>query len=266
MDNYCVYKHTGPEGKVYIGITKRKPEKRWNSGRGYESNRYFFRAIQKYGWGNFEHEILESGLTQAEAEEKERYYIRLYDSTNPDNGYNIEAGGIYGSAKFTDDMREAWSERGKRVTEAHPELLTIMHDAHREYFSDPKNHKKHSETLKRYYAEHSEARERISQENKARWTDEFRERFGETQRRVQGTKTARQRARDTHKWQMKPVEQLDLDGNVVARFDGVGDAVRATGICRTNICSVLNHRKTKAGNERQTAGGYKWRYIEEEAM
>lgn len=44
---YCVYKHTGPTGKVYIGITKRNPQKRWNSGRGYESNRYFFRAIQR---------------------------------------------------------------------------------------------------------------------------------------------------------------------------------------------------------------------------
>lgn len=27
MENYTVYKHTFPNGKVYIGITKRAPEK-----------------------------------------------------------------------------------------------------------------------------------------------------------------------------------------------------------------------------------------------
>ena len=26
MNNYCVYKHTSPSGKVYVGITKLKPE------------------------------------------------------------------------------------------------------------------------------------------------------------------------------------------------------------------------------------------------
>lgn len=29
MNNYCVYKHTSPSGKVYVGITKLKPKYRW---------------------------------------------------------------------------------------------------------------------------------------------------------------------------------------------------------------------------------------------
>lgn len=28
---YCVYKHTSPNGKVYIGITKKKPNDRWEN-------------------------------------------------------------------------------------------------------------------------------------------------------------------------------------------------------------------------------------------
>lgn len=32
MNNYCVYKHTSPSGKVYVGITKLKPKYRWNNG------------------------------------------------------------------------------------------------------------------------------------------------------------------------------------------------------------------------------------------
>lgn len=90
---YIVYKHTAPNGKCYIGITKRTMEQRARNGRGYLNNRAFYNAILKYGWENFTHEILESGLSPEEANEKERYYIKLYRSRSNENGYNIESGG-----------------------------------------------------------------------------------------------------------------------------------------------------------------------------
>ena len=31
-NNYCVYKHTSPSGKSYIGITNQRPERRWRGG------------------------------------------------------------------------------------------------------------------------------------------------------------------------------------------------------------------------------------------
>lgn len=260
---YCVYKHTGPTGKIYIGITKRKPEKRWNHGNGYESNVYFYRAIQKFGWENFKHEIVADGLDRDEACEMERRLIAEYDSTNPEKGYNIEAGGIDGAAIFTESMRKSFSERGKRVTTERPELIEIMQNAQREYFADPNNRQKHSDTIKRYYENHPEARERISKENQLRWTDDFRQKFGELQRAVKSTPEARKKARDTHKAQMRAIEQLTLDGDLIAVYECIGDATRATGIGRQNICSVLKKRPTKAGNERQTAGGFKWRYVDE---
>lgn len=51
---YYVYKHTVPNGKVYIGITKQNPSKRWLNGLGYKHSTYFFNAIVKYGWLNIE--------------------------------------------------------------------------------------------------------------------------------------------------------------------------------------------------------------------
>ena len=54
---YVVYKHTTPSGKVYIGITGLKPERRWRNGNGYKDNEHFYRAILKYGWDNIKHEI-----------------------------------------------------------------------------------------------------------------------------------------------------------------------------------------------------------------
>lgn len=51
MKSYTVYRHTSPSGKVYIGITCRKPEYRWNHGKGYKEidQPVLYRAIKKYG-------------------------------------------------------------------------------------------------------------------------------------------------------------------------------------------------------------------------
>lgn len=91
---YIVYKHTAPNGKCYIGVTKNSMEHRAQGGRGYVGNHAFYNAIQKYGWENFSHEILESDLTPEEASEKEKEYIKWYRSLSTENGYNIETGGL----------------------------------------------------------------------------------------------------------------------------------------------------------------------------
>lgn len=91
--SYCVYKHTSPSGKVYIGITMKNPLKRWANGLGYCRQSYFFNAILKYGWDNFTHEILYTGLTKEEACQKEIELIALYRSNQRKYGYNISSGG-----------------------------------------------------------------------------------------------------------------------------------------------------------------------------
>ena len=95
--NYCVYKHTATNGKVYIGITNNDPKKRWDSGHGYYRQAHFWNAIQKYGWKNIEHEIIFSGLTREEAFQFEIKLIKQYDSSNPQKGYNLSTGGKGGS-------------------------------------------------------------------------------------------------------------------------------------------------------------------------
>lgn len=93
MENYKVYYHKNKiNGKYYIGITKKEnPEKRWRKGEG-NKNQFFYKAIQKYGWDNFEHKILFDGLTIKEAKEKEIELIKKYNTLAP-NGYNIGRGG-----------------------------------------------------------------------------------------------------------------------------------------------------------------------------
>lgn len=90
---YFVYKHTFPNGKIYIGITDQKPERRWRNGIGYRRQPYVYNAIRKYKWANVKHEILFSGLSKEEAENKELELIAKYKSNQKTFGYNIANGG-----------------------------------------------------------------------------------------------------------------------------------------------------------------------------
>lgn len=92
--SYSVYIHTNKlDGKKYVGQTSQKPEYRWNNGKRYGHNEYFSRAILKYGWDNFSHEIVASNLTEDEANSLEETLIKELDTTNKDKGYNIMLGG-----------------------------------------------------------------------------------------------------------------------------------------------------------------------------
>ncbi len=103
LRQYVIYIHINPldNNKVYIGLTKQKPQKRWVNGQGYKGSPYFYRAIQKYGWDNFQHKILFQFLTKQQAELKEKELIKQYQSTNPIKGYNIKEGGASGPRDFT---------------------------------------------------------------------------------------------------------------------------------------------------------------------
>ena len=91
--DFYVYKHTSPVGKVYIGITMQNPSRRWREGWGYRHQKHFYSAIIHYGWENFQHEILFSGLSFEAAKQKEIELIQLYKSNDRKFGYNVTSGG-----------------------------------------------------------------------------------------------------------------------------------------------------------------------------
>lgn len=96
LNNECkwtVYIHISPSNKYYIGITSRPVEKRWRSNGIEYKSQYFHRAIEKYGWDNFQHEVIASNLTEEEAKNFEKILIAKLKSNNPEYGYNITSGG-----------------------------------------------------------------------------------------------------------------------------------------------------------------------------
>ena len=93
INSYSVYKHTFPNGKIYIGITKFKPEYRWNKGKGYDRQSYMYKAIQKYGWDNITHRIIVDGVSKECACQLEKDLIAKYKTNDRRFGYNNSTGG-----------------------------------------------------------------------------------------------------------------------------------------------------------------------------
>ena len=90
MNKYIIYAHKNKiNKKMYIGQTCQSPAKRWGMHGQRYKNQVFYNAILKYGWDNFEHIILEKGLSKDEANKREQYYIQKYKTTDKQFGYNI---------------------------------------------------------------------------------------------------------------------------------------------------------------------------------
>lgn len=122
-------------GKKYIGITKQKPTRRWNNGKGYIRNTLFFRAINKYGWHNIEHKILYTDLKEKDAKELEIKLIKEYKSNDKDYGYNISSGGegtngIAAWNKGTKGLTTAWNKGIKTPIEIRKKLSVAHKGKH----------------------------------------------------------------------------------------------------------------------------------------
>lgn len=117
---FAVYCHINKiNGKKYVGITKQNPKTRWQSGNGYNNSEYFWKAIKKYGWGNFDHKILYENLTKEEAERIEIFLIAKWETTNREKGYNIANGGNH--------IGCVSEETKKKISKGHKGIATELH-------------------------------------------------------------------------------------------------------------------------------------------
>lgn len=192
---YSIYKHTCPNGKIYIGITNQEPEKRWCNGFGYQRNTRFFRDIVAYGWNNFLHEVIAQVETQAEATRIEKILIVSHKTTNPEYGYNIQGGCVAQCFLHSDSSTDISAQN-------------ILH-------STPSTD--------------NDAQTHIDRRGGIKFK----------------------------------VAQYDKDGNLIATFNSMQDASRFTGVNSGDICSCCKGKKAD-GTPKHTAGGYIWRYAEQE--
>ena len=137
---YLIYCHTNKiNGKRYVGYTSHveNPNTRWRNGLGYlnKHHKVFATAIEKYGWDNFDQEILENSLqTLEEAWEREKYWIAHYHSYIGDPecwGYNATAGGDGSRGRIMSDEEREYRRQLKLGTKASEETKRKMSETRR---------------------------------------------------------------------------------------------------------------------------------------
>ena len=131
--------------KIYIGqTTKQRPTDRFSQHKYLafhpqqeKSISYLHRAIKSDGIDNFKFEIIEQ-VNNLLLDEREKYWIKQYNSLIP-NGYNLTIGG-QGTPGFS--RPQSQEERNKK-----------------------------GNSVKKYYQNHPQAREKVSQRTKELWKD-----------------------------------------------------------------------------------------------
>ena len=219
---YCVYKHTSPNGRVYIGITSQAPETRWQRGNGYRNNSYFTRAINKYGWDSFKHEILYRDLSEEKAKEIEIQLISEYKSNQRKYGYNISSGGE--------------SKKGTKISDWQKER--IRQGNINKVVSDS-------------------TRKKLSIASKRTWQNKD---FIDHMRKINTGKNnpvygKHMTDEEKLKRKAKRIIQLNMNNVEIARFISIRAASEKTGVYRSGITACCR------GLFKQ-AGGYIWKYAE----
>lgn len=260
MDNrvHYIYCHTAPNGKRYVGQTTQDPKDRWSNGHGYYKQKKFYRAIKKYGWNNFKHEILKTCCYQATADYLECFYIKQYDSASREHGYNLTTGG--GGAPshvVSEELRQHLSRKAK------------------ERGISPENRRKMLEGSRRS----TKKRKPMSLEQR-QYLSKIRSGSGcwiygkthspETKAKMSATRKGRKRSKaeceatsrgllnsEKVHARRKPVLQYDTDGNFIARHVSLKAAGESIGTASNGVREVCIGKK-------DTFHGYVWEYEDED--
>lgn len=244
--NYCVYAHISPSQKIYVGLTSLKPEYRWNGGKGYLSRNpdgtykqpHFARAILTYGWENFRHIVLATGLTKEQAEQLECDLISEYNSNNSGYGYNIESGG---------------NSKGKTSEETKMKISKLMSGSNNPFYG-----KHHTEESKRKISENRKGLtcgENHHLHGKHR-SDDVKRAIGEKAKERLKNKENHPMYGRRGKDNPKSMSVLQIDkytDDVIKMWDSIADASRALGINKGAISACCNGRTN-------TSGGFKWQF------
>ena len=273
MENvYIVYKHTCPNGKCYIGITGKTATERWRNGLGY-TEQLFGRAIKKYGWENIKHEVLYTELSRDEANAKEKELIAECHSNDPTHGYNCTLGGDGTSGhKGSSERSRASMLRMWQNEETKAKLLKHLAELNASRIGikrSPEAVRKGALSRGRRINQYSLDGDYIQSfptfmdaarslgkndcsdlvtccKGKRNFAQGYRWKYAEDD-----TKEKLPPLHE-HQYNIKPVTQYTLEGQLVRHYKSFAEAERITGISKKHInqCAL---------GKRKTAKGYIWK-------
>lgn len=255
---YCVYKHTAPNGKVYIGQTQNTVAERWVNGKGYTCHKHgwFWKAIEKYGWNNIKHEILYNDLTKEAADYYEQFFIAMYQSTDKRYGYNCQSGG---SRNYT------YSEESKKnISDGLKQHYAIY------------GHQRPEKTIKSFLIKMGH--NIVQYDLNGNRIDEYKSSYeaylktGISNKKINQVVLGRYKQAGGYMWRyaedapdkLEPYKQkhkccqYDLEGNLIKIWDDVKEADKFFGPKKKTCCI----ERCCDGTGCKTAYGFQWRFIE----
>ena len=231
---YKVYIYTNKiNEKKYVGQTCRNLKVRAKkNGDGYQECTLFYRAIQKYGWDNFEGEIIFDNLTQIEANELEIQLIENLNTRDVNYGYNISLGGYTGNPNLKIpvvqfDLEFNYIQRYDSMTDA--AFKTSLDKSH---IGDACRHKYKQLGGFIWLFEEDYLSGNYDKEHMIYLIN-----------------------KDYEHPNSRSVIQCDLDMNFIAKYKSISEASRKSKIRRNGI-------NDNCTGKLKTAGGYIWRYAD----
>jgi len=270
MENYKVYMHVCPNGKVYIGITMQMVERRWQKGKGYAygNNPFFYNAIKKYGWENIKHIILFKNMNKKQAELKEVELIKKYKSSNRNFGYNLNKGGnscgkhsVEYKKKMSKIQKEIWKndiERRRKQSERMKNRT--LSDSTKEKIRQANLGKKQSAELIEKRVKNLRGKKRpdtstLMSKRIGKLNPNYGKKFSDEHKRKISEKSKLQ-PKGGDSPTAKKVFQYDKNMNFIKEFPSVVDAQNFLNLKYSHISECcLGKRKTN--------NGYIWKYRKE---
>lgn len=268
MGEYTVYMHVNLlNKKKYIGITSLNVNRRWGSdGNGYKTQT-FFRAIEKYGWNNFEHKIIYTGLTEQDALSNEIELISKYKTNDSSFGYNMTTGGEENKKLNEASKRKIGIANSKRIVSLETRAkmsrnkkgTTLSQESRRKLSENKKGWIPSEQTKKKMSDNHADVSGKNNPMYGKVFTEEHRVNISNSLKGKKFTKERRERLKGktgelSHV--SRKVVQLSMDGKFIKEYVSITEAASKTGAIRQHISKCCK-------GERKSTGGYKWIYNEQ---
>ena len=211
-------------GKVYIGITKKTLEHRRRDhirlSRALSKFKYYFHhALAKYGPEVFVWSVLELCTSAKVLNERERFYIKRYQSNLLGVGYNLTAGGEGALAPAASTLAKK-----SRAMMGHPVSAETRKKISSALWGKTKS---------------LEARVKTATANTGKRPSE------ETRKKMS------QKHKENKCAIVTPVVKIGKNGEILARFVSIAEAARQCGLCKSAISSACR-------GVIKSCGGYAW--------
>jgi group I intron endonuclease len=215
-------------GKYYVGYTKNFSNRKRSHFLKLKNNKhhniYLQNAFNKYGEENFVFEVLEHYLDEGFVlSSMEHWWCNMLQAHNKKYGYNDKPTNHYNSGSLTEKAKNKLRKinLGKKAS-----------DETKKKMSQSSKGRKHTK----------EAKEKMS---KHRLENPLKPNLGKKLTKEVIEKGVIKRE--------KPVNQFDLNGNLIKKWKSATEAAKKLMLSKGNINSCCN-------NKRNHCGGFKWKY------